>query len=59
MRRRARRADEAQWRRGEEELVPAVLGAEFAVAALATTLAFWIVLGVVSGFINERFVKAQ
>jgi cobalt transporter subunit CbtA len=39
--------------------VPAVLGAEFAVAALATTLAFWIVLGVVSGFINERFVKAQ
>lgn len=38
--------------------VPAVLGAEFAVAALATTLAFWIVLGVVSGFINERFVRA-
>ncbi|MCA1367686.1 CbtA family protein [Bradyrhizobium sp. BRP14] len=38
--------------------VPAVLGAEFAVAALATTLAFWLVLGVVSGFINERFVKA-
>ncbi|WP_026617886.1 CbtA family protein [Ensifer aridi] len=37
--------------------VPAVLGAEFAVAALATTLAFWLVLGVVSGFINERFVK--
>lgn len=38
--------------------VPAVLGAEFAVAALATTLAFWIVLGVVSGFINDRFAKA-
>ncbi len=38
--------------------VPAVLGAEFAVAALATTLAFWIVLGVVSGFINDRVVKA-
>jgi len=37
--------------------VPAVLSAEFAVAALATTLAFWIVLGVVSGFINDRFVK--
>lgn len=37
--------------------VPAVLGAEFAVAALATTLAFWIVLGVVSGFINDRFVR--
>lgn len=39
--------------------VPAVLGAEFAVAAQATTLAFWIVLGVVSGFINNRFVKAS
>ncbi|WP_438753045.1 CbtA family protein [Pararhizobium sp. O133] len=38
--------------------VPAVLGAEFAVAALATTLAFWIVLGVVSGFINDRFLKS-
>ncbi|QFI67139.1 CbtA family protein [Sinorhizobium alkalisoli] len=38
--------------------VPAVLGAEFAVAALATTLAFWIVLGIVSGFINDRVVKA-
>ena len=35
-------------------MVPAVLGAEFAVAALATDLAFWIVLGVVSGFINDR-----
>jgi cobalt transporter subunit CbtA len=35
--------------------VPAVLGAEFAVAALATTLAFWLVLGVVYGAINERF----
>lgn len=38
--------------------VPAVLGAEFAVAALATTLAFWLVLGVVSGAINDRFLKA-
>lgn len=38
--------------------VPAVLGAEFAVAALATTLAFWLVLGVVLGFINDRFLKA-
>ncbi|KQS79452.1 cobalt transporter [Rhizobium sp. Leaf384] len=36
--------------------VPAVLGAEFAVAALATTLAFWLVLGTVSGAINDRFV---
>ncbi|OAP38311.1 cobalt transporter [Sinorhizobium glycinis] len=39
--------------------VPAVLGAEFAVAALATTLAFWIVLGIVSGFINDRFLTAN
>ncbi len=38
--------------------VPAVLGAEFAVAALATTLAFWIVLGVISGLINDRFLKS-
>ncbi|NHT76503.1 cobalt transporter [Rhizobiaceae bacterium CRRU44] len=37
--------------------VPAVLGAEFAVAALATTLAFWLVLGIVSGAINDRFLK--
>ncbi|MBP1857534.1 CbtA family protein [Rhizobium herbae] len=37
--------------------VPAVLGAEFAVAALATTLAFWIVLGVISGYLNDRFLK--
>ncbi|ASY57272.1 MULTISPECIES: CbtA family protein [Sinorhizobium] len=39
--------------------VPAVLGAEFAVAALATTLAFWLVLGIVSGFINDRFLRAH
>lgn len=38
--------------------VPAVLGAEFAVAALATTLAFWLVLGVISGFIGDRFLKS-
>ncbi|KQY36096.1 CbtA family protein [Rhizobium sp. Root483D2] len=38
--------------------VPAVLGAEFAVAALATTLAFWLVLGVISGYLNERFLKS-
>lgn len=38
--------------------VPAVLGAEFAVAALATTLGFWLVLGVLLGFINDRFLKA-
>jgi cobalt transporter subunit CbtA len=34
--------------------VPAVLGAEFAVAALATTLFFWIVLGLSLGFANEK-----
>lgn len=38
--------------------VPAVLGAEFAVAALATTLAFWIVLGVISGYLNDRLLKS-
>lgn len=34
--------------------VPAVLGAEFAVAALATTLFFWVVLGLSLGFANEK-----
>lgn len=38
--------------------VPAVLGAEFAVAALATTLAFWLVLGLVSGWLNDRVARA-
>lgn len=38
--------------------VPAVLGAEFAVAALATTLFFWIVLGLSLGFANEKIAKA-
>ncbi len=38
--------------------VPAVLGAEFAVAALATALASWIVLGLVSGYINDRFLNS-
>jgi len=38
--------------------VPAVLGAEFAVAALATTLFFWIVLGLALGFANEKVAKA-
>lgn len=38
--------------------VPAVLGAEFAVAALATTLFFWIVLGVSLGYANEKIAKA-
>ncbi len=35
--------------------VPAVLGAEYAVAALATTLFFWLSLGWLLGRINERF----
>ena len=38
--------------------VPAVLGAEFAVAALATTLFFWIALGLSLGFANEKIAKA-
>jgi cobalt transporter subunit CbtA len=38
--------------------VPAVLGAEFAVAALATALASWLLLGVVSGYLNDRFLKS-
>ncbi|MBN9057239.1 MAG: CbtA family protein [Rhizobiales bacterium] len=39
--------------------VPAVLGAEFAVAALATTLFFWIVLGLSLGFANEKIARAD
>ncbi|WP_275783680.1 CbtA family protein [Pararhizobium gei] len=38
--------------------VPALLGAEFAVAALATALASWLFLGFVTGLINDRFLKA-
>lgn len=38
--------------------VPAVLAAEFAVAALATALFSWIVLGLVLGFLNEKFAKS-
>ena len=37
--------------------VPAVLGAEFAVAALGTTLAFWLALGLACGWFNDRFGK--
>ncbi len=40
-----------------ESNVPAVLAAEFAVAALATGLAFWLLLGLALGFFNEKFVK--
>lgn len=38
--------------------VPALLGAEFAVAALATALASWLVLGLITGYFNHRFLKA-
>lgn len=39
--------------------VPALLAAEFAVAALATGLFFWIVLGVALGMINDRFERSR
>lgn len=39
--------------------VPAVLGAEFAVAALATTLFFWVVLGLALGITGDRLAKMQ
>ncbi|MDO9418697.1 CbtA family protein [Pararhizobium sp.] len=38
--------------------VPAVLAAEFAVAALAVALLSWIVLGLSLGFLNEKLAKA-
>jgi cobalt transporter subunit CbtA len=38
--------------------VPAVLAAEFAVAALATGLFFWIVLGLLLGTFNARLAKS-
>lgn len=41
-----------------DSAVPAVLAAEFAVAALATTLFFWVVLGLGLGFANEKIAKA-
>ena len=39
--------------------VPAGLAAEYVVAALATTLAFWIVLAFALGYFSERFGRAQ
>lgn len=39
--------------------VPALLAAEFAVAALATALFFWVVLGLSLGFMNEKLAKAS
>ncbi|MDI7863590.1 CbtA family protein [Rhizobiaceae bacterium n13] len=41
-----------------DSAVPAVLAAEFAVAALATTLFFWVVLGLALGYLNDKVVKA-
>ncbi len=38
--------------------VPALLGAEFAVAALATTAFFWVVLGLLLGGAVDRFGRA-
>jgi cobalt transporter subunit CbtA len=38
--------------------VPALLAAEFAVAALATGLFFWIVLGLALGLINDRLERS-
>jgi cobalt transporter subunit CbtA len=37
--------------------VPAILAAEFAVATLSAGLLFWIVLGLVMGAIDDRWVK--
>lgn len=37
--------------------VPAILAAEFAVATLSAGLLFWIVLGLVMGAINDRWLK--
>ena len=39
--------------------VPALLGAEFAVAALATTAFFWVVLGLLLGGAMDRTVRAR
>ncbi|WP_136656448.1 CbtA family protein [Nitratireductor sp. XY-223] len=41
-----------------ESNVPALLGAEFAVAALATTAFFWVVLGLLLGGAMDRFGRA-
>ena len=38
--------------------LPAYLGAEFAVAALGTTLFFWMVLGLALGFTNEKIARS-
>ncbi len=42
-----------------ESGVPALLAAEYAVAALATGLFFWVILGLALGAINDRFVETE
>lgn len=42
-----------------DSAVPAVLAAEFAVAALATTLFFWLVLGFGMGFMMDRVARSE
>jgi cobalt transporter subunit CbtA len=42
-----------------ESAVPAILAAEFAVAALATTLFFWLVLGFSMGFLMDRVARPE
>lgn len=42
-----------------DSAVPAILAAEFAVAALATTLVFWLVLGLLMGLANRKIAGAE
>lgn len=37
--------------------VPAIIAAEFAIAAISASLVFWIVLGLIMGAINDRWLK--
>lgn len=41
-----------------ETAVPAVIASEFAVAALGSALVMWLSLGVILGYLNDRFEKA-
>lgn len=42
-----------------ESAVPALLAAEYSVAALATTLFFWLVLGMSMGFLSDRYGRPE
>lgn len=42
-----------------ESAVPALLAAEYSVAALATTLFFWLVLGLSVGFLSDRYGQPE